>query len=320
VNAGPIADAPDDDPDLDAAAGVVVVPAALAGERVDRAVALLLDVTRSKAQDLVVDGAVLVDGRVVGRSHRLTEGESVTLPELAAPVDIRPGPEDLDLVVRHEDDDVVVIAKPVGLVVHPAGGHAQGTLVNGLLHRYPEIADVGDPGRPGIVHRLDRDTSGLLVVARSPLAYERLVAALGAHEVERRYVALVRGRPDNPRGRIDAPIGRSPRHRERMAVVTGGRAARTNYELLGERAGWSLLACTLETGRTHQIRVHLQAIGHPVAGDPVYGVPGPAVLPPLARQFLHAERLAFAHPRTGEPVVVEEPLPADLQAVWDALA
>jgi 23S rRNA pseudouridine1911/1915/1917 synthase len=219
--------------------------------------------------------------------------------------------------VRLEDADVVVIAKPVGLVVHPAGGHAHGTLVNGLLHRYPEIADVGDPARPGIVHRLDRDTSGLMVVARSPLAYERLVAALGAREVERRYVALVRGRPDNPRGRIDAPIGRSPRHRERMAVVTGGRPARTNYELLEERAGWSLLACSLETGRTHQIRVHLQAIGSPVAGDPVYGVPGP---PGLTRQFLHAERLAFAHPRTGEPVVVQEPLPADLQALWDALA
>jgi 23S rRNA pseudouridine1911/1915/1917 synthase len=308
------------DPDLEvdapAGTGVVVVPPALAGERVDRAVALLLDVTRARAQALVADGAVLVDGRAVGRSHRLAAGEAVTLPAVVEPVEGGPEPEALDLVVRHEDADVIVIAKPVGLVVHPAGGHPTGTLVNGLLHRWPEIADVGDPARPGIVHRLDRDTSGLLVVARTPFAYAALVAALGGHEVERRYLALVRGRPTNPRGRIDAPIGRSPRHRERMAVVTGGRPARTNYELVEERHGWSLLTCTLETGRTHQIRVHLQAIGSPVAGDPIYGVPGP---PGLARQFLHAERLSFAHPRTGEPVVVEEPVPADLQAVWDAL-
>jgi 23S rRNA pseudouridine1911/1915/1917 synthase len=307
----PVRDDLDDGP-----AGVVVVPPALAGERVDRAVALLLDVTRSRAQALVVDGAVRVDGRAVGRSHRLVEGESVSLPEIVAPVVTGPEPEDLALVVRYEDADVVVVAKPVGLVVHPGGGHPAGTLVNGLLHRYPEIAEVGDPARPGIVHRLDRDTSGLLVVARSPLAYERLVAALGEHHVERRYLALVRGRPDSPRGRIDAPIGRAARHRERMAVVTGGRPARTNYELLEERSGWALLACGLETGRTHQIRVHLQAIGHPVAGDPVYGVPGP---PGLTRQFLHATRISFAHPTTGEHIELEEPLPADLQAVWDGL-
>ncbi len=310
-----------DDPEPDAAerAGVVVVPPALAGERVDRAVALLLDVTRARAQALVVDGAVTVDGRVVGRSHRLAEGEAVHLPELVDEPATRPLPEDLPLVVRHEDADVVVIAKPVGLVVHPSGGHSTGTLVNGLLHRWPEIADVGDPARPGIVHRLDRDTSGLLVVARTPLAHEHLVAALAGREVERRYVALVRGHLDNPRGRIEAPIGRSPRQRERMAVVTGGRPARTSYEVVEERHGWSLLTCRLETGRTHQIRVHLQAIGHPVAGDPVYGVPGPPGPPRLERQFLHAERLAFAHPRSGEPIVVEEPLPADLRAVWDAL-
>jgi 23S rRNA pseudouridine1911/1915/1917 synthase len=308
--------AADLDPDDAAEGDTLVVPPVLVGERVDRAVALLLDVTRGRAQELVADGAVLVDGRPVPRSHRLAAGEAVWLPEVSPVTRALPAPEPMDLAVRHEDADVVVVAKPVGLVVHPAGGHVSGTLVNGLLHRYPEIAAVGDPARPGIVHRLDRDTSGLLVAARTPLAYERLVAALGAREVERRYFALVRGRPANPRGRIDAPIGRSPRHRERMAVVVGGRPARTSYELLEERDGWALLACGLETGRTHQIRVHLQAIGHPVAGDPVYGVPGPAG---LARQFLHAHRLSFAHPRTGEPVVVEEPLPEDLQRVWDAV-
>jgi 23S rRNA pseudouridine1911/1915/1917 synthase len=308
---------PLEEPGAEEAVDVVVVPPALAGERLDRAVALLLDVPRARARTLVEAGEVLVDGRPAGRSHRLGGGETVLLPEVAAPTERRPAAEPMELVVRHEDADVVVVAKPVGLVVHPAGGHPTGTLVNGLLARYPELADVGDPARPGIVHRLDRDTSGLLLVARTPLAHERLVAALGRREIERRYLALVRGRPANARGVIDAPIGRSPRQRDRMAVTAGGRPARTSYEVLAERAGWALLACTLETGRTHQIRVHLQAVGHPVAGDPVYGVtPGPAG---LRRQFLHAHRLSFDHPRTGEPLTVDEPLPADLHAVWDGL-
>jgi 23S rRNA pseudouridine1911/1915/1917 synthase len=191
--------------------------------------------------------------------------------------------------------------------------------VNGLLARYPEVATVGDPARPGIVHRLDRDTSGLLVVARSAAAYEGLVAMMAAHEVERRYVALVWGTPASPRGVIDAPIGRSVRRPTRMAVREGGRGARTAYEVVATYRApeVSLLHCRLETGRTHQIRVHLQAINHPVVGDAAYG--GSRAALRLGRPFLHAGGLAFTHPVTGAPVEVEEPLPPELEAVLDAL-
>jgi 23S rRNA pseudouridine1911/1915/1917 synthase len=191
--------------------------------------------------------------------------------------------------------------------------------VNGLLARYPELADVGDPSRPGIVHRLDRDTSGLLVIARSPRAYDELTRMLGAREVERRYLTLVWGHLDAPRGVIDAPIGRSVRHRTRMAVREGGRTARTSYEVRTQYRDpeTSFLECTLETGRTHQIRVHLQAIGHPVVGDGTYGGRRGAMT--IDRQFLHAASLAFAHPVTGEAIRVDEPLPDDLALVLATL-
>ena len=220
---------------------------------------------------------------------------------------------------RHVDDDVIVVAKPAGLVVHPGAGHAGGTLVNGLLARFPELEQVGDRSRPGIVHRLDRDTSGLMVVARSPLAYDALVDALGRREVDRRYTALVWGRPDAPRGAIDAPIGRSTTRRTRMAVREGGREARTSYEVMREFDDpmVTLLECRLETGRTHQIRVHLAAIGHPVVGDAAYR--GARSTLALARPFLHAATLAFDHPRLGEPVRFDEPLPDELTAVLAAL-
>jgi 23S rRNA pseudouridine1911/1915/1917 synthase len=213
----------------------------------------------------------------------------------------------------------VVVAKPAGLVVHPGAGHHGGTLVNGLLHRYPEVAGVGDPTRPGIVHRLDRDTSGLLVVARSERAHRALVAALAERRVEREYDALVWGVPDAPRGVVDAPIGRSDARRTRMAVREGGRDARTAYTLVESFASprCSLLRCRLETGRTHQIRVHLAAIGHPVVGDVAYG--GARAGLALDRPFLHAGRLAFDHPVTGRRVELDEPLPADLAAVLDRL-
>jgi 23S rRNA pseudouridine1911/1915/1917 synthase len=214
---------------------------------------------------------------------------------------------------------VLVVAKPAGLVVHPGAGHPDGTLVNGLLAHYPEIADVGDPARPGIVHRLDRDTSGLLVVARTEAAYDGLVAMLAAHDVERRYDALVWGVPDAPRGVIDAPIGRSVRRPTRMSVREGGRVARTAYEVVESfrEPEVTRLECRLETGRTHQIRVHLQAIGHPVVGDPAYGGQRRAV--DLGRPFLHAGGLAFRHPVTGTPVSVEEPLAPELAALLDQL-
>jgi 23S rRNA pseudouridine1911/1915/1917 synthase len=295
------------------------VPEALAGERLDRAVALLTGWTRREVQDLVEAGAVLVDGKRVPKSRKLEVGSVVEL--LAEPEAVgMPTPDpSIEVVVRHEDADLVVVAKPAGLVVHPGAGHLDGTLVNGLLARYPELAGVGDPARPGIVHRLDRDTSGLLVVARSPVAYERLVEMLADHEVERRYDALVWGVPDSPRGVIDAPIGRSVRRPTRMAVREGGRAARTEYEVVTTYADpvVARLECRLETGRTHQIRVHLQAIGHPVVGDAAYGGQRPGI--ELDRPFLHAGGLGFTHPVTGTPVAVDEPLAPELSALLERL-
>jgi 23S rRNA pseudouridine1911/1915/1917 synthase len=222
--------------------------------------------------------------------------------------------------VVYEDADVLVVDKPPGLVVHPGAGQSAGTLVNGLLARHPELAGVGEAHRPGIVHRLDRDTSGLLVVALTPTAYTTLVGALGDRRVERRYSALVWGVPEAPRGVIDAPIGRSPRQPTRQAVVAGGRPARTRYEVRARYdlpAELALLRCRLETGRTHQIRVHLASIGHPVVGDRDYGGGRDALDVP--RPFLHAEHLAFEHPATGAPMAIDAPLPADLATVLTGL-
>lgn len=292
----------------------VEVPAALDGERVDRALALLFGWSRADAQRLLGAGRVRVDGEPAAKSLRLVAGQELAVagqPEGAA----RPRPEDVPIDVRYEDPDLVVVAKPAGLVVHPGPGHDHGTLVHGLLARYPEIAEVGDPLRPGIVHRLDKDTSGLLVVARTREAYDGLVAALGAHEVERRYLALVWGVLGAARGVVDAPIGRSVHRPTRMSVRGGGRPARTWFEVerTYDSPVVSLLRLRLETGRTHQIRVHLAAIGHPVVGDRTYG--GARESLPIDRPFLHAEHLAFAHPRTGARIEVSEPLPEDLAAV-----
>jgi 23S rRNA pseudouridine1911/1915/1917 synthase len=292
----------------------------LVGERVDRAVAMLTGWSRREVELLVDAGSVLVDGRTVAKSRRLERDDIVeVLDEPAVPGRPQPDPS-ITIAVRYEDRDLVVLAKPAGLVVHPGAGHPDGTLVNGLLARYPELAEVGDPARPGIVHRLDRDTSGLLVVARTEAAYDGLVAMLADHDVERRYTALVWGRPDATRGVIDAPIGRSVRRPTRMAVREGGRGARTNYEVVAEypEPGVSLLECRLETGRTHQIRVHLQAIGHPVVGDAAYG--GARAALTLGRPFLHAGALAFAHPVTSVPVSVTEELAPELAEVLAGLA
>jgi 23S rRNA pseudouridine1911/1915/1917 synthase len=275
--------------------------------------------SRAEVQTLVRDGGVLVNGEAALKSHRLQVGEVIELldrPPVAAP----PTAEDVPVVVVHEDPSIVVVDKPAGLVVHPGPGHAHGTLVHGLLREFPEIAGVGDPERPGIVHRLDRDTSGLLVVARTDDAARALVEALAAREVDRRYLALVGGIPDARRGAIDAPIGRSTRQRTRMAVREGGRPARTAYEVAAE---WpdrdvALLECRLESGRTHQIRVHLGAIGHPVVGDLAYGGrPGTDL--GLDRPFLHATSLGFEHPVTGERLDFESRLPGELAAAIAAL-
>ena len=299
-----------------------VVPAALAGERLDRAVALLTGLSRADAAALVDAGRVELDGvAVTSRARRLIEGETLRVDRGVGHDDegLRPDP-DVVVPVVYEDDDLVVVDKPAGMVVHPGAGHRHRTLVQGLLARYPELASVGDPGRPGIVHRLDRDTSGLLVVARTPAAHGQLVRSLAARAVERRYLALVWGRPEAPSGLIDAPIGRAARARTKMAVSRTGREARTRYEVVHRYQRpvvVTLLECRLETGRTHQIRVHLSAIGHPVVGDDRYGGVRPSL--PVPRIFLHAAVLAFRHPRTGTGLSFRSPLPADLQAVLDRL-
>jgi 23S rRNA pseudouridine1911/1915/1917 synthase len=299
------------------------VPEALDGQRLDRVVAMVTGLSRSEVVTLLAAGGVTVDGvPAVKGSVRLAAGSLVAIE--VTEVVSSPTPEAdpaVDVAVVFADDQVVVVDKPADLVVHPGAGHDRGTLVAGLLARYPELATVGDPTRPGIVHRLDRGTSGLLVVARTPLAYESLVAQLSARSVERRYRALVWGHPDSPRGVIDAPIGRSPRHPTRMAVVATGKEARTRYEVeqvFTDPAETALVACRLETGRTHQIRVHLAAIGHRVVGDDRYQ--GVRESLDLHRPFLHAERLGFDHPATGERVTFDSPLPADLQAVLDTLS
>jgi len=297
---------------------IFAVPASLAGERVDRAVALLTGWSRADVTGLIDAGAVRVGGAPVAKSRRLAEGEEVEVEGEPA-ADAPPEPEEVDFPVLHEDADVVVLAKPAGLVVHPGAGHKEGTLAGGLLHRWPEIAGAGDPMRPGIVHRLDRDTSGLMVVARSARAYEALVAALAAREIERRYLALAWGRFDSKRGTIDAPIGRSATRRTRMAVREAGRDARTGYEVLTQYGHpvCALVECRLETGRTHQIRVHLAAIGHPVVGDGTYGGDRNPLRP--GRPFLHAHALAFAHPVTGRRLEFTDPLPPELAAVLEEL-
>lgn len=298
------------------------VPGPLDGERIDRVVAMLTDLSRTEATRLVQGGSVTVDGTVVTRgADRLSAGVelAIEVPDLTA--EARPEPDPSVVVpVVWADEHVIVVDKPADLVVHPGNGHLADTMVNGLLALHPELADVGDPIRPGIVHRLDRGTSGLLMVARTAVAYESLVAQLASRTAERRYRTLAWGHPDSPRGLVDAPIGRSPKHPTRMAVTEKGKAARTRYEVeatFTEPVLVSLLTCTLETGRTHQIRVHLAAIGHPVVGDDRYRGTRQSLACP--RPFLHAERLGFDHPVTGEHLVFDSALPADLAQVLAGL-
>ena len=280
-----------------------------AGERLDAFLAGPLG-SRAQAQRLIEDGAVRVDGALVPKRHRMSAGETVTV-ELPAAAPAEPDLTPAAFAVRYEDDDLLVVDKPAGVVVHPARGHASGTLSQALAG----LAGGGEEGRAGIVHRLDRDTSGLLVVARSAEAHRRLKRALQAREITREYVALVEGRPPARTGTIDAPIGRDRRVRTRMSTDTDApRDAVTRFEVAEALPRTTLLDVRLETGRTHQIRVHLQAIGHPVVGDPEYGTAGRLG---LARQFLHAARLRFAQPFSGAPVDVRSPLPEDLAAALE---
>ena len=289
------------------------VPSELAGERLDRVVAVLGEMSRSAARLLVESGEVTVDGEVLAARSRLEAGQTVTF---APPEEIEAvAPEPVDFGVSFDDGQVLVVDKPAGLVVHPGAGHKTGTLVSGILHLHPEVEGVGESGRWGIVHRLDRDTSGLMVVAVTQEAHAGLSEQVKARTMQREYLALVDGEFTVPTGTIDAPLSRDPSRPTRRKLDPTGRPARTHYVLEEwyPVAGVSLVRVRLETGRTHQIRVHMAAIDHPLVGDGLYR-PGPDRIQ-VPRMFLHATRLAFTHPTTGEALVFESPLPPDLADV-----
>jgi 23S rRNA pseudouridine1911/1915/1917 synthase len=306
------------------------VAAAEVGLRLDRWLnARLPDLSRTRVQALVEAGLVRVAGRPAKASRRLKLGERVEA-EVPPPPPEELVPEAVDLRVIFEDDHVLVVDKPAGMVTHPGAGRDTGTLAAAALAHAPGIAGVGGPRRPGIVHRLDKGTSGLIVLAKTQAAYDALTAQLARRTVSRRYLCLVHGRIQRDAGSIDAPIGRDPRSRVRMAVVTGGKGRRsiTRFRVLERWPGVSYVECRLETGRTHQIRVHLASLGHPLLGDDTYGrrraagaaVPVPrALLEELGGVALHAAGLAFDHPASGEPVAFEAPLPRRITRLLDAL-
>jgi 23S rRNA pseudouridine1911/1915/1917 synthase len=294
---------------------------AAAGERLDRYLAAALpEVSRSRLQRWIQDGAVTLNGQPARPAARLQAGDRILvapatwLAEDAPPLDTAAGLA-LPLAVLYADDDLIVVDKPAGQVVHPAAGHVDDTLVSALVARFPDLLAAFEGRRPGIVHRLDKDTSGVMVVGRSIEAADRLMRQFKDRTVEKTYLALVKGALGPPVGVIDAPIARDPRHRQRMAAVAGGRPAQTHYRVLGTTGDYSWVELSPRTGRTHQIRVHLAAIGHPVAGDRVYGRSDKLV----DRLALHAWRLAFDHPAHGGRMRFTAPLPADLATALEAL-
>ena len=298
-----------------ATVGDRVVTGAAASGRFDLAVSALAEISRAHAQRLISDGRALVDGRRARASDRLRGGETIQV-ELSAPPDASLVGESIPLQIAYEDAAMLIVDKPAGLVVHPSHGHATGTLVHALIGRAEErgegLGSIAGVGRPGIVHRLDKQTSGLILVAKTDAAQASLMHQFGARSIEKEYLALVRGAPPAPRGRIEAPVGRDPRDRQRMAVVAGGRAAVTEYETLGSADGHSLLALHPLTGRTHQLRAHLAYLGLPIAGDLRYGGgTGPGG---LERQFLHAARLTLDRPLDGRRMMAWSELPPDLAA------
>ena len=288
-----------------------------AGVRLDAFLSADGALTRSQAARLIAEGRVRVNGKPAAKSARLSGGETVTvdvpqLRETALP------PQDIPLDVVYEDDDVIVVNKPTGLVVHPAPGHPDGTLVNALLHHCGDsLSGIGGEKRPGIVHRIDRDTSGLIIAAKNDAAHLALSAQLKDHSLSRTYECLVTGNMKQDSGTVNAPIGRSSADRKKMAVVPTGRRAVTHWEVFARYPGVTHLRCRLETGRTHQIRVHMAYIGHPILGDTVYGAKKP--VPGLTGQCLHATGLRFVHPRTGEPVELHCPLPPEFTAMLQKL-
>jgi len=295
------------------------IPDELDGERIDRAVAILCGVSRRIAKTTIDAGGVERAGVDLSPSDRVATGDLI---EVELVIEETPVVADVDVEfdIAFEDDDVLVVDKPAGVVVHPGAGRPGGTLANGLLARIPEIAELGPERRWGIVHRIDRDTSGLLIVAKTPDAFDHLQAALKMRDVNRRYLALVAERFTNTTGTIDAPVGRDHAHPTRMTVVEGGRPARSHYRRVAdwEEHDESLMAVTLETGRTHQIRVHMRAIDHPIVGDPVYG-PGRRMPGDPGRTWLHAEALTFEHPSGSGLMTVHAPLPEDLVRSLDEL-
>ena len=304
----------------------VVVPADSAGARLDVFLASLVgDLSRSHIQRLIKDGHVLVDGKRAKANQPVKTGQSIAL-DAPAPADPTPKPEPLPLPILYQDADVIVVDKPAGMVVHPAAGHAGGTLVNALLHHVSDLSGIGGEKRPGIVQRLDRGTSGLMVVAKNDRAHEELARQFHDREVEKDYLALVWGEVMAGR-RIDAPIGRDPSDRKKMSAKARRSREAVTRIVRAEHFGRTLTLAqvAIHTGRTHQIRVHLSAIGHPVVGDPLYGgvhrrVPGGVrAVAHLERPFLHAARLVFTHPQDGRRLEFESPLPEDLQRVLDEL-
>lgn len=289
-----------------------------AGQRLDRYLTgILSDMSRTGIQQLIADGAILVNQRASKPGYLLRAGDEIQLASPAPRVETsKVRPRSLPLDIIYEDQDVLVVNKAAGMVVHPAPGHHDDTLVNALLAYLPELQGVGADARPGIVHRLDKDTSGLMLVAKHARAHAALGEQMKQHTIIKRYIALVEGNVSLDQGSIDAPIGRDPRHRQQMAITAvGSREARTHFRVLERFARHTLLLLQLETGRTHQIRLHLKAIGHPVVGDSVYGSGSVFKRVPLKRQFLHASQLQFTHPITGKSMDFEAPLPDDLQAV-----
>ena len=297
---------------------VLPVTSGEAGQRLDRYLASVLsDISRTSIQQSIAGGAVLVNGQASKAGYTLRTGDEIQLVSLAPKATTsKVRPQFLPLDIVYEDEDVLVVNKAAGMVVHPAPGHHDDTLVNALLAYLPDLQGVGADARPGIVHRLDKDTSGLMIVVRHARAHAVLVEQMKRHAIVKRYIALVEGNIALDQGSIDAPIGRDPRHRQQMAITAvGSREARTHFRVLERFARHTLLLLQLETGRTHQIRLHLKAIGHPVVGDPVYGSGSVFKRVPLKRQFLHASQLQFTHPITGKSMEFEAPLPDDLQAV-----
>ena len=289
-----------------------------AGLRLDAFLAKQLpELSRSRIQQLLEQGCILAEGRPGKKNQRLSPGERIRL-DLPEPAEADPEPEEIPLDILFEDEDLLVVNKPKGMVVHPAPGHESGTLVNALLHHCGDsLSGISGVKRPGIVHRLDKDTSGLMLAAKTDRAHASLAAQLGDHSLHRVYAALLIGTPRPPEGTVDLPVGRHPRDRKKMAAgIPGGRPAITHYRVLETFPGYSYAECVLETGRTHQIRVHMASLGHPVAGDPLYGGRCPL---PLSSQCLHAREICFRHPVTEEEMTFSCPLPREFSAVLEKL-